>query len=206
MRYTFVHPTKTGGTAVEQYFKEHHFGAVRGEGHLHTCANSANPIVTLRHPLDRFVSIFQYWRNGAADGKYRRDVEDWVPVNTISEFIGKMRERDGSFVRNFLHRDFTTHLHFVEQRHWLKPADHGKTIVILYDKDGMDAKIRELLKHLSLPCVGLPIPRVNVTRSSEGVVCELTADDREWIERHYKADFDLWHLATKHPHRFKKVF
>lgn len=203
--HTFVHPTKTGGTAVEQYFKKHHFRKIRGVGHIHTCANSQNPITIVRDPMDRFVSIFKYWRNGAVDGRYTRD-PDWISVNTISEFIGRLKANDNAFAKRFLHRDFTTSLHFAEQRHWLKPADHAKTTVIVYDKDKLDEKVARLLEHLGLPPTGLPLPRVNVTKSSAEVCCEMTAEDVAWVREKFKGDFQLWHLATRHPHRFKKVF
>lgn len=205
MTHTFVHPTKTGGTAVEQYFKRHHSRKVRGAGHIHTCGNSLNPITIVRHPMERFVSMYQYWRNGAVDGKYKRD-PGWTEVDTISEFIAKLESKDRSFVKRYLHRDFTTDLHFAEQRHWLKPADYAKTIVVAYDKEALDEKLRELLKHLGLPPVGLPLPRVNVTRTDDGVCCEMTPRDEAWVRERFKADYDLWHLVTRHPQRFKKVF
>eukprot|EP00873_Tetraselmis_striata_P033825 jgi/Tetstr1/454089/TSEL_041008.t1 len=202
---TFVHPTKTGSTAVEEYFRRHHPRRVRGVGHIHTCANSQNPIVIIREPMERFVSMFSYWRNGAADGRYRRD-PDWVDVDTISEFVGRLRAKDRGFERDYLHRDFTTSLHFEEQRHWLKPADHAKTIVVVYDRRGLEEKLRALLAHLGLPPVGLPLPRVNVTKTSARVDCTLSEEDRAWVRERFREDFRLWHLVTRHPHRFKKVF
>jgi hypothetical protein len=203
--HTFVHPTKTGGTALEQYFKKHHFRNVSGAGHIHTCANSQNPIIVIRDPMDRFVSIYKYWRNGAEDGKYKRD-PDWVSINTISDFIAKLSRNDTGFAKKYLHRDFTTDLHFSEQRHWLKPQDYSKTIVVAYDKDGLDRKLRDLLCHLKLPPTGLPLPRVNVTKSLLGVCCAMTDRDRAWVREKFKNDFELWHLVTRHPQRFKKVF
>lgn len=203
--HTFVHPTKTGGTTLEQYFKKYHYKKIRGVGHIHTCANSQNPIVIIRDPMERFVSIYKYWRNGATDGKYTRE-PDWISINTISDFIEKLKSNNNSFTKNFLHKDFTTNLHFSEQRYWLKPADHAKTLVIAYDKENLDEKVVELLKYIGLPRTGLPLPKVNVTKSSEKVCCEMTEKDKSWVREKFKADFQLWHLVTRHPQRFKKVF
>lgn len=203
--HTFVHVTKTGGTAVEQYFKAHHPRQVKGVGHLHRCGNSSNPIVIIRDPMERFVSMFEYWRNGATDGKYQRKAE-WVSVNTISDFVRKLRGKDRSFERNFLHRDFTTNLHFCEQAYWLKPADYAKTTVLVYDRDRMDEKLRALLTHLGLPHRGLPLPRVNVTKTDSRVDTSMTDDDRAWVRERFRCDFELWHMVTRHPGRFKVVF
>ena len=33
MTYTFIHPTKTGGTAMERYFSKHYKRLIKGGGH-----------------------------------------------------------------------------------------------------------------------------------------------------------------------------
>jgi hypothetical protein len=202
--HTFVHPTKTGGTALEQYFQANHRDRVSGAGHLHTCASSDNPIVIVREPMDRFKSMFSYWRNGAADGQYTRD-PDWIGVNSIGDFIRLLRSSDYSFVPLLL-KGFTTQLHFAPQTHWLAPSDHARTIVLTYDKDGLEERLRGLLAYLGLPASGLPLPRVNVSKRVAGVSTALSEEDEAWMRGRFQGDFALWHLATKHPNRFKKVF
>nr|WRJ69911.1 putative sulfotransferase [Oceanusvirus sp.] len=204
--YTFVHPTKTGGTAVEEYFKKYHAKHIRGVGHMHTCTNSPKPLIVIRDPMERFVSMFNYWRNGAVSGKYVRK-KDWLPpCDTISEFVKRLQENDPKFVRKHLHKDFTTHLHFSEQSHWIKPGDYAKTVVVVYDRQRMDEKIRDLLRYLHLPEKGLPLPRVNVTKTSPLEASEIGPKEEEWIRRRFKKDFELWHMVNKHQSRFKKVF
>ena len=203
--YTFVHATKTGGTAVEQYFKEHHPTSVAGTGHLHKCGRAPMPIIIVRDPEDRFVSMFNYWRNGAESGKYVRDPSWSPPCRTISDFIALFKQQDPALVKKKLCTGYTTKLHFVEQSYWIEPQDYSRTIVIAYDKNGMDDKIRKLLLHVGLPPVGLPLPKVNVTKRSPPEALVLSDDDRAWIRSEFKNDFRLWHLANKHPDRFKLV-
>ncbi|AUF82643.1 putative sulfotransferase [Tetraselmis virus 1] len=204
-KYTFVHPTKTGGTTVEQYFKQFHHKTIGGMGHVHTCSSSKNPIVIVRNPMERFYSIYNYWRNGAVNGKFMRK-DTWnPPCNSINEFVFLLKQNDQHFVKKFLHKDFTTRLHFVPQSHWLKSGDYSKTIVLLYDRAGLDLKIQHLLKYLNIPVLGLPLPKVNVTKTSDSVSLLLGEEEEKWVKKYYKADFDLWHLVNNHPSRFKKV-
>lgn len=46
--YRFIHPTKSGGTAVEKYFKKYYSNNICGEGHDNTCKNNNNPIIIVR--------------------------------------------------------------------------------------------------------------------------------------------------------------
>ena len=43
--YTFIHPTKTGGTAVEGYFKTFYPNHIQGEGHGNKCTANNKPII-----------------------------------------------------------------------------------------------------------------------------------------------------------------
>jgi thiol-disulfide isomerase/thioredoxin len=174
-------------------------------GHMHTCTNSPKPIIIVRDPMERFVSMFNYWRNGAVSGQYVRKRNWCPPCDTIAEFVKRLRENDPKFTRKHLHKDFTTHLHFVEQSHWIKPIDYAKSIVVIYDKLRMEEKLRELLRYMRLPGKGFPLPLVNVTKVS-AAACEIGPEEEEWIRKRFKKDFDLWHMVNRHQSRFKKVF
>ena len=94
--YTFVHPTKSGGTAAEEYFAAHYPRRIRGRGHHGVCADAENPIIILREPMDRLKSIFLYWKAGADAGKHK--VQDgWVhrlENMTISSLISMLAQSD----------------------------------------------------------------------------------------------------------------
>lgn len=204
--HTFVHVTKTSGTTFEQYFKKYHPKHISGVGHTHTCSNSKNPIIIIRDPVDRFVSMFKYWRNGAESGKYTRD-ERWNPkCESINDFIGLLERNDQGFKKKFLHRDFTTHLHFAEQTNWLKPSDYKKAIVITYDKHAMDEKMKSLLNYLNIEAKGLPLPKTNVTKHVDSIDTVIDEQHMASLKRMFAADYRLWHMVTCHPSRFKKVF
>mgnify|MGYP001308426583 CR=1 FL=1 len=64
-KYTFIHPTKTGGSALEFYFKKNYSNKIYNNGHSLKCNSSANPIIIIRDPIDRIISMYKYWKNGA---------------------------------------------------------------------------------------------------------------------------------------------
>ena len=41
--YTFIHPTKTGGTALEEYFGKNYCNYITGSGHSNKCNSCDNP-------------------------------------------------------------------------------------------------------------------------------------------------------------------
>ena len=72
--YTFIHPTKSGGTACENFFYEYYREYIVGLGHDYNCNNNNNPIIIVRDIKSRFFSMFTYWKCGALDTKYKRNI------------------------------------------------------------------------------------------------------------------------------------
>lgn len=54
-KYTFIHATKTGGTALEKFFGKHYSNYITGSGHRNKCKSSDNPIIIIRNPIDRVI-------------------------------------------------------------------------------------------------------------------------------------------------------
>ncbi len=55
MRYTLIHPTKSGGTSIENFFYLHYRSSFRGMGHASICKNNNNPIIVVRDVKSRFL-------------------------------------------------------------------------------------------------------------------------------------------------------
>ena len=64
--YMFVHPTKCGGTSFVKYINKNQLDIGIG-GHDCICSKYPNPIIFLRDPLERFLSMYNYWKNGSID-------------------------------------------------------------------------------------------------------------------------------------------
>lgn len=66
--YHFVHPTKTGGTTVEQFLSTCDSGVVHsGRGHDIRCEDVDKSIVLIRDPYIRAESVFRYWKFGSRE-------------------------------------------------------------------------------------------------------------------------------------------
>ena len=127
-KYTFIHPTKTGGTACETFFKEHYSEFIKGIGHDNKCMNDNNPIVIIRDPIDRFISMYKYWKYGSLDiDKYKRGVVFLKHYNgyTIKDFIQLIKnKRHGD-----LYQNFTWNQHFEPISNWINNVNYDNIIV-----------------------------------------------------------------------------
>ena len=203
--YGFLHPTKTGGTSfisfVEEYLSD--FIAVRGHSTTssHVLNASKIPIMFVRNPIDRFVSIFRYWRFGS-DRWLRR--KDWKPpAEDIHEFIAKFdRFTDGEKYCNYF---FGAHLE--QQSWWLPRPDWDKTLIVRYSRSNLHDNVFELLSHIGLDTLttGKTLELVNITTSHK-IQPTLSEKELAWLRKRYKKDFGLWDDVTNNTDKFKGVF
>lgn len=196
---TLIHPTKTGGSALEHFFQKYYPNQVKCEKHGKVCAKFDNPVICIREPIDRFISIYNYWKNGAKSGKFMRP-KDWNPkVSNIHDFINKFRNCKEQLP---LYTQFTFPEHFKPQSHWIDEDSYSKAVVILYTKD-LNKKISKLLK-----CLGLKDRKIKISRVNESIrdsKTELTEEEIKWIKEIFKKDFELWNKLHIYPQLFKAV-
>jgi|Laugresbdmm110sn_1035088.scaffolds.fasta_scaffold02311_3 hypothetical protein len=184
--HTFIHPTKCGGTALEQFFDRVCPGRIGGSGHANISSAQNNPIIVLREPFDRFSSIFRYWKSGAETGPYQRAPELLTKYagTTPKQFIRMIAEGRGED----LYADVRwSKEHFIPQSHWLPPEAMPHAIVLAYAPDLAPA-VSDLFKYLRIEA-STDLPKVNVSRRDATV--ELDDEDRRWIRQAFATDFDL---------------
>ena len=201
MTYTFIHPTKTGGTACETFFKEHYSEYIKGTGHDNKCMNNNNPIVIIRDPIDRFISMYKYWKYGSFDiDKYKRNSVFLQNYNqyTIKDFIRLIKNKQ----HEDLYQTFTWNQHFEPITNWINNVDYANIIVILYTKN-LNEKINKLLNALKINNKQIDLPIINVSNNKENI--QLDNDDIIFIKSYFVDDFKLYDDIKNRPELFKHV-
>ena len=183
---------------MEQFLEAHYSEYFVGKGHENKCSDFENPIIIIRDPFDRFLSIFYYWKYGATAGPYQRE-DDWRPdCESPGHFIAKLRAHE----EIKLSHTFTEGFHFAEQHDWIRERDFNRTIVLKYSSN-LDESMHTLFRLLRINDNKISLPYVNKTRGKQAYC--FTEDDKQWIQSAYEKDIRLWDLINRCPKRFKKV-
>lgn len=199
--YTFIHPTKTGGTACETFFSEHYSEFIKGTGHDNKCMNENNPIVIIRDPTDRFISMYKYWKYGSLDidkykrsGAFLRNYNDY----TIKDFIQLIKNKN----HGDLYQNFTWDQHFQPIVKWINNTNYKNIIVIIYERD-LNEKINKLLDVLKIKPKPVELPIINISDNKENI--QLDDDDIIFIKSYFVNDFKLYDDVNNRPELFKMV-
>lgn len=186
--YQFVHIPKTGGCALSGFLKRRHPDLFEEKSHEFCVASSENPIVVVREPTERALSIYNFSVNGS-----EMFAPEWsLEKNTsFRQFIDTAQSLIDSMI-----------IHTLPQSRWLKPEHYGKTIVVKYRKNLVEG-VQGLEGYLGLPRSNY-IPKWNVSKNKSQL--RLSTYDKEKIFEIYKSDFELWNDLDLSPERFKKVF
>jgi hypothetical protein len=174
--YLFVHPTKCGGRAFAEYISKNNLPIGHAE-HKPICCDHPRPIIILRDPIDRFISMYNYWRNGS-------DLSPTVSTEeSVDEYIELIEQKNEKLVRN----NITGVVHYDPQACWIHPDDFSKTIVIRYTSN-LGPSITRLLGHLGIQVPYEPFPKINVSIKT---TTHLTEAQMNWVREYYKHDFYL---------------
>ena len=204
MTYTFIHPTKSGGTAIELYMNKYYSDYITGRGHGNVCTNYNNPIIVVRDVKSRFISMYKYWKNGAIDTRFKRDI-NWRKKYknfTILDFINMLK-----FNKKKLYSGFTWNQHFNSTSSWINNTDYKNIIIIKYD-DNLNKKIHQLIDKLNIPNKNIPLGIVNksfVDNYDVQLIHKYENQINQFIKVYFKDDIDLIYKINNHPELFKIV-
>ena len=203
-KYTFIHPTKSGGTALETFFSENYSDYITGTGHENICENNNNPIIIVRDVKERFISMYKYWKNGSTDCFKRDNLwKEKFKNTTITEFINMIKNNDKN-----LYHDFTWQQHFDLTTNWLGCANYENIIIIKYEKN-LNSKIQKLLNLLKIPNKNIQVPVINKSCQIDLEYQFLFDDYNKFIdnflEDYFKKDLKLINTIENNPELFKLV-
>ena len=201
MKLGFVHIPKTGGHCIEEVIKKYYVNDFLkpSYGHKQTTSDYPYSFAIVREPVERFLSSYYYWQNGAIDGSWQRK-SNWNPkAKTLDEFIYYWDKKDPTFFYQ-LDTEFTKpHHHFAPQAKWVN-ANLENTIILKYSGD-IDIQFTKLLDFLN---VGKQtnIPFKNITKDKKTEI-----DDKilKWIHDTYIYDFKLWEAILEEKNIFYKI-
>lgn len=194
--YTFIHPTKSGGTAVENYFREHYRDHIQGMGHDNTCTNTNNPIIVVRDVKDRLLSMYKYWKGGSEIFKRDTEWQNTYKNTTILDFITMLNQKDKQLLKTFTWSD-----HFKNTSDWIRDTDYKNIIIIKYEKD-MNNKIQTLINKLNIPNKNIPLSVVNKSVLYEEID---HPEVYKFIKEYFKKDLELIDTIETNPELFKMV-
>ena len=201
--YTFIHPTKSGGTAVERYFRDYYKDYIIGMGHATKCSNINNPIIIVRDVKSRFLSMYKYWKNGSVDNIFGKRDESWKQKYnnaTVLDFIQILKNDKSLLYHKFTHKE-----HYFNTTHWIGNTDYKNIIVIKYDNN-LNNKIQKLLTALSIPNKNIVLPIINKSNSIDNKVCKTNNKYvDEFIQNYFKDDIKLIKTIENKPGLFKLV-
>lgn len=185
----FIHIPKTGGTAIKKFISDYYqdyFSLEENNEDLKT-------FTIVRDPLDRFLSLYSYWKNGS------EIVDASLPDYSVNDFIYFLKNNDCSLVA-----DHTNYEFFKPQANYIN--EYKDTIILHYKKDLTDS-FNSLLNYLNIPINDKKISNLNVTKNRLVTkrVHYFAKNLNNFIEKKYASDIKLHYEILNHPILFKHV-
>lgn len=200
-RYTFIHPTKCGGTSVSKYFNIYYRNYILGNGHDRRCSNKNNPIIIVRDVKSRFYSMYKYWKNGSREYTRSNYFKEKNKDVTIKDFIHLVKNKNSKK----LNLEYFWDVHLRPTTAWINNTKYENIIIIKYEKN-LDGKIKTLIQKLNFPLKKVHVSCCNKSYESNCDEEDLNDEEVEkFLEEYFDKDIKLINEINNHPEKFKMV-
>jgi len=204
-KFTFIHPTKCGGISITNVLKKYYskfFIVEKNEiGKIHTtiCHDNNNPVILVREPVDRFKSMYKYWKYGSEKYNQRTpEYQSYIKNMNIKDYINLIKIKSP-----LLNNSYTWSKHYAPITDWIKVSNYNKLIIVKYCKD-LNIPFQKMINAFNIPNLNIPIPHSNVSNNKENII--LDEDDLQFIQEYFKKDYELIELINTNPKLFRGVF
>jgi hypothetical protein len=199
-KFTFIHPTKCGGTSIYDVLLKHYSKYfILDNMHKTVCLDNNNPIILVRDPLDRFKSMYKYWKYGSERyNKRSPEYKNYIKDMNIKDYINLIKTKSP-----IINNSYTWDKHYAPITDWIKVSKYKKLIVIKYCKD-LNKPFQKMINAFNIPNLNIRIPHSNVSKNKEEII--LDDDDLQFIQEHFKKDYELIKLINTNPKLFRGVF
>ena len=196
-KFTFVHPTKCGGTSVENFLNKYYSKYFYTNVHFNKCENNNNSILIVRDPVDRFKSMYKYWKSGSEIFIHKNKHIDRFKNVNIKTFIKILQNNS-----NILYNRFLKNIHYQPISYWIHDK-YENIIIVKYCKD-LNIPFQKMINSFNIPNLNIQIPHINVSKNKENII--LDDEDLQFIKEYFKKDYELINLINTNPKLFRSVF
>jgi hypothetical protein len=208
LEYTIINPTKTGGTCLNKIINRMIKNLYNNYNSYeiycqYSSSTMKNPIITIRHPIPRFLSMYKYWKNGselAVDQKHQQLIHD----STVKDFINMIKTNNAN-----LNNTYRWDVHYKPMTWFIGDAKLSDLIVLVNDDEtSILVKLKQFFAYAgeNPELITDTNERINVSGGDGDELLLLDYDDICFIHDWYKDDIDLYEKALNSPELFKKVF
>jgi hypothetical protein len=204
-KFTFVHPTKCGGTSINSILRKYYSNYFivesqnKNDVHKTVCKDNNNPIILVRDPVDRFKSMYKYWKYGSKEYNQRSaKYKSYIQNMNIKHYIHLIKTKSP-----ILNNSYTWDKHYAPTTDWIKVSNYNKLIIVKYCKD-LNIPFQKMINAFNIPNLNIPIPHSNVSKKKEIII--LDQEDLQFIQEYFKTDYELIELINTNPRLFRGVF
>ena len=204
-KFTVVHPTKCGGTSINSILRKYYSkyfiveSRIKNDVHKTVCRDNNNPILLVRDPVDRFKSMYKYWKYGSEKFNDNNNKhKSYIQKLSIKDYINLIKTKS-----SLLNRSYTWDRHYAPTTDWIKVSNYNKLIIIKYCKN-LNIPFQKMINAFNIPNLNVSVPHSNVSNKKEEIV--LDEEDLQFVQEYFKKDYELIELINTKPRLFRGVF